>query len=136
MRTMRFRVGTARFAVLFEPGDALPARIGQRCARDNANIVNITIEPGGTSAVVPEDWLDDLDLQPGARVERGYRIVEFVTPMGWDVVGFLALVTNALARAGVPLGAICSFDRDYLFLREAHLDRARSALATGVCPEA
>ena len=56
--------------------------------------------------------------------------------MSWDVVGFLARVTSALAEGGVPLGAICGFDRDHLFLDERHLERARAILRERICPEA
>ena len=48
--------------------------------------------------------------------------------MGWEVVGFLARVTGALAAAGVPLGAVCGFSRDHLFVAEAHLERALETL--------
>ena len=45
--------------------------------------------------------------------------------MGWELVGFLALVTGRLAAAGVPLGAVCGFQRDHLFVAERH-PRGRS----------
>lgn len=54
--------------------------------------------------------------------------------MTWDVVGFLARVSGVLAEAGVPIGAICGFDRDHIFIQGAHVETARKALRAGVCP--
>ena len=69
-----------------------------------------------------------LARHPGARVERDLAWIRFETPMAWDLVGFLALVTGTLARAGVPIGAVCGFSRDHLFVARRHLPTARKAL--------
>jgi hypothetical protein len=69
-----------------------------------------------------------LARHPAARVERDFVWVRFETPMSWDVVGFLARVTGALAEAGIPLGAVCGFSRDHLFLSRKHLEPARAVL--------
>ena len=68
-------------------------------------------------------------------VERGLVWIRFDAPMGWEVVGFLALVTGRLAEAGVPIGAVCSFSRDHLFVAESYLERTREVLG-GLFPEA
>jgi hypothetical protein len=54
--------------------------------------------------------------------------------MGWEVVGFLAKVTGSLAAAGVPLGAVCGFSRDHLFLHERYLPQSLAVLR-GLFPE-
>lgn len=48
--------------------------------------------------------------------------------MGWEVVGFLARVTAALAAAGVPLGAVCGYSQGHLFVAQAHRDMTRRVL--------
>ena len=70
-----------------------------------------------------------LERHRTARIERDLVWVRFEAPMGWDVVGFLARVTGELARANVPLGAVCGHSRDHLFLAARHLPAARAALA-------
>jgi hypothetical protein len=69
-----------------------------------------------------------LARHPGARIERDLAWVRFDAPMDWSVVGFLARVTGELASAGVPLGAVCGYSRDHLFVSRRHLDAARAAL--------
>jgi hypothetical protein len=66
---------------------------------------------------------------PTARVERELVWIRFRNPMAWDLVGFLSLVTTELARAGVPLGCVCGFSRDHLFIARRYLDPARAVLS-------
>lgn len=87
-------------------------------------------EGGETTLLVALELLEPVrERHPGARVEAPLAWVRFRSPMGWEVVGFLAHVTGALAGAGVPLGAVCGFSRDHLFVAERHLDRTRAVLA-------
>lgn len=133
---MRFRVGEGRYALAAAPVS---------CARDffdnliiaaRGALINVVVESDGVSAVAPEEAVAALAGTAGLRVEEGYRIITFETPMTWEVVGFLSLVTGQLARAGVPLGAICAFDRDHLFVHERFLETARKVLTAKICAEA
>jgi hypothetical protein len=75
-----------------------------------------------------------LERHPVARSESGLLWVRFDASMAWDVVGFLALVTTRLAQAGVPLGAVCGYSRDHLFIAEGYLGIVREVLG-GLFPE-
>ena len=87
-------------------------------------------EPEETSLLVREEELGALlERHPRARVESDLIWIRFEAAMGWEVVGFLARVTGELARAGIPLGAICGYSRDHLFLAARHLPEARRVLA-------
>ena len=89
-----------------------------------------------TTLLVHEEVLSQvLERHPDARVELDLVWLRFEAAMGWEVVGFLALVTSALAAAGVPLGAVCGFSRDHLFVTERHLATTRDVLR-GIFPEA
>ena len=78
--------------------------------------------------------LNRKDLQPvldtitEARVERGFRLLTFTTPMSFDVVGFLAAVTRILADAGIPVVAASSFSRDHLLIKQDDLAAALKVL--------
>jgi hypothetical protein len=86
-------------------------------------------EEEGTTLLVAEDALDGvLERHPQARVERGLVWIRISVAMDWELVGFLAHVTTALSQAGVPLGCVCSFDRDHLFVAEAHFVVAAEVL--------
>ena len=59
---------------------------------------------------------------------RPTEAIRFRMAMDWELVGFLALVTGRLAEAGVPVGAVCGFSRDHLFVARPHLERAEDVL--------
>jgi len=96
----------------------------------------VVVEDGETTLLLAEaDAGAVIERHPGARVQRDLAWIRFETPMGWEVVGFLAHVAGELARAGVPIGAVCGFSRDHLFVARSRLPAARAALAR-LFPEA
>ena len=44
-------------------------------------------------------------------------------------------INSALAEAGVPIGAVCGYSRDHLFVGRAHLERTQVVLGA-LFPEA
>ncbi|MCA8981640.1 MAG: hypothetical protein H6831_15310 [Planctomycetes bacterium] len=125
LRRMRFRVEEGRFALVGFDAPPVPedwARLGDGPAQ-------LVREGGETSLLVPERALPELlEAHPEARVEKDLCWIRFETPMGWEVVGFLALVCGSLADAGIPIGAVCGFSRDHLFLNAARLPVALGVL--------
>jgi hypothetical protein len=95
----------------------------------------IVREAEGTTLLIHEDAVDGvLGRHPGAKLERSLVWIRFSAAMDWELVGFLAHVTQALAAAKVPVGCVCTFDRDHLFVAEAHYERAAEVLK-GLFPE-
>jgi hypothetical protein len=120
---MTFRVEEGSFCLL---GFREPPVAADLAALVPGQVVR---EGGETTLLLPERALAAaLERHPGARVERGLAWVRFEAALGWEVVGFLSRVCGALAAAGVPLGAVCGFSRDHLFVPRRHLERARAAL--------
>lgn len=62
------------------------------------------------------------------RVERGFRMITLDVELDLDVVGYLRVVTDRLAQAGVSVSVVSTFHRDHLLVREPDLDRARAVL--------
>lgn len=125
LQRMRFRVEDGRFALL---GFAAPPTAGDWAALGDGP-AQLVREGGETSLLVPEGALDTLlAAHPDAQVEKDLVWIRFETPMGWEVVGFLALVTERLAAVGIPIGAVCGFSRDHLFLNAARLPIALGVL--------
>jgi hypothetical protein len=102
-------------------------------ATDPPEFASVVAEPDVTSLVVSEKvWNVMADDFPNARIEAGYRVITFEQEMGWDIVGFLAHVTSLLANEGIPLGAICGYTRDHLFVHERYAQRAVQVLERAV----
>lgn len=67
-------------------------------------------------------------VPPEVRAERGWRALQVQGPLEFAMVGVLASLAVPLARAGVSIFAVSTFDTDYVLFKEDALDRAVSAL--------
>jgi uncharacterized protein len=68
------------------------------------------------------------DAPAGARVEDGWRAFQIEGPIPFAEIGVMAGLSGTLARAGVSVFAISTFDTDYVLVKEADLSRARAAV--------
>ena len=67
-----------------------------------------------------------------AKIERGFRVVTLDIELPWNVVGYLARVTETLAASEIPVGALSSFSRDHLLIKQDDLGRALRVLSEHV----
>ena len=85
-----------------------------------------------TLLVNTDNWAKLHPHYPEAKVEGPLRVFTFTVAMAWDVVGFLATITNLLAQADIPLGTVCGYYRDHLFISVDHAPRAEAVLRTEI----
>jgi len=79
-----------------------------------------------------EDWRTMRHAARDARVEGGFRLLTLDIELGWSVVGYLARITEVLARAAVPVGALSAFSRDHLLIKQDDLGKALRVLGEHV----
>jgi hypothetical protein len=79
-----------------------------------------------------DDWQRIRHIVRDARIERGFRLVTLDIELPWSVVGYLARVTEILAGMGIPVGALSSFSRDHLLIKQNDLGRALRVLSEHV----
>lgn len=60
--------------------------------------------------------------------ERGWRCLKAAGPLDFSLVGVLASLAEPLARSGIPIFAISTFDTDHLLVKAANLEAAIAAL--------
>lgn len=71
----------------------------------------------------------DEDCVPESiQAEKGWRILKVQGPLEFTQVGVLADIAVPLARAGVSIFAISTFDTDYVLVKDTSLAQAVSAL--------
>jgi hypothetical protein len=110
-----------------EPGQR--SRLESDLTRINSDFFQYIVEPDVLTLLLDNhSWVRLNPHYPQAKVEGPLRIFTFTVAMDWEVVGFLAAVTRLLADAGVPLGAICGYYRDHLFISVEHAARAEAVL--------
>ena len=70
------------------------------------------------------------DIVPeGTRCERGFRCLKVGGPLDFSLTGILSSLTIPLARAGISVLAISTFDTDYLLVKKAQVDSAVQTLS-------
>jgi hypothetical protein len=125
LANMSFAIEPGRFALVGFPDPP----VGEDWALLERAPAQLVRERDETTLLVNEHALEAvLARHPRARVERDLVWIRFEAPMGWEVVGFLARVSGDLARAGVPIGTVCGFSRDHLFIASRHLPTTYSVL--------
>jgi uncharacterized protein len=72
--------------------------------------------------------LSDQRAPARARCERDWRLLRVKGPLDFTQVGIIAGLSGTLAKAGVSIFALSTYDTDYIMVKQADLDRALSAL--------
>ena len=71
---------------------------------------------------------DEIDVPDGVMAARGYRALEVMGPIPLEVVGVMATLAGTLARAGISLVPIATYDTDYVLVQERDLEPAIAAV--------
>jgi|SRR5579864_8668 len=114
---MKLELLSGEFTIArLEAGDELPA-----WARGEFVSLTRTAEQLSivcSSANVPDEVL----------AERGWRAMRVAGRLDFSLTGLLASIADPLARAGISIFAISTFDTDYVLVRAARLEDAAAAL--------
>jgi hypothetical protein len=63
-----------------------------------------------------------------AKIQGGFRLLTFDVELDFNVVGFLAFVSNLLAGAQISIVALSAFSRDHLLIQQRDLAAALKVL--------
>ncbi len=90
----------------------------------------LIVDKDEVSLVIPAEALDDFKERiPNYQASDGtYRLITFDIELDLDMVGFMAVVSRALAEAGVPIMTFAAFSRDHLLVPAAQFGVAMEAL--------
>ena len=94
-------------------------------APDDGSLFAATSSDGERSVVCRAD------LAPvGVRVEPGWRALTVVGPLDFALVGVVADLTAPLARAGISVFVLSTFDTDHVLVRAEAVEEALAALTS------
>ena len=117
-RPLTFTLLPETFAVCrLDPKSAVPAWAGA------GPFLSITRTADELSVTCPETVVPE-----GVHAAAGWRCLKLEGPFDFSVTGLVASFSTALARAGISLMVVCTYDTDYLLVRGADLDRAAASL--------
>jgi hypothetical protein len=114
LTVLRGRLAVCRF----DPGDRIPDGLVEH------PFWSATRTDQELSVVLPES-----SVSAGWRAEGGWRCLKVEGPLDFGLTGVLASLSVPLAKAGISLFALSTYDTDYLLVRDLDLERARAVLA-------
>jgi hypothetical protein len=86
-------------------------------------LYSVTRTSAELSVVCPEAHV------PGStRKEGGWKVLMVKGPLGFSLTGVIASLTDPLAREGISVFALSTYDTDYLLLKEKQLEKALRVL--------
>lgn len=103
------------------------------CRLDPASPVPGWVTPDGFIAIVrTAEELSivcaEQSVPAGVTCQRGWRGLKVAGPLDFALTGVLASLADPLAKAGVSIFAVSTYDTDYVLVREEQFATAISAL--------
>ena len=88
---------------------------------------SVTRTAKGLSVVCP-----DARVAGGVKKESGWKVLMVEGPLDLSLTGVLASLTGPLAREGVSVFALSTYDTDYLLVKQEQLEKAIQVLGAEV----
>lgn len=105
-----------------ESGEPIPAW----ATIDQASFLSITRSQDELSIICPQP-----QVPAGVTVDRGWRCLKLNGPFDLDEPGVLASIVTPLAKAGLSVFAVATYDTDYILVQK--LEQAIAALEQASC---
>jgi hypothetical protein len=117
-RTLILSVMEGRYAIAKFPSDAeIPAWV------NGSAFSSVTRTLEELSVVIAE-----ASVPAGLNASRGWRMMKVHGPFAFDETGVVAALANPLARVGVGIFVISTFDTDYLLVQHEEIPVAVETL--------
>jgi hypothetical protein len=88
------------------------------------------IDHNDITVIMDQTKVDEEDV---IEIQKGWKLLTFDMVLPFELVGFLATVSNAFAEEGIPIFAVSAYSTDHLFVREEDLPKAKGKLRTLGC---
>ncbi len=113
----RFRALPGAYAVCrLSPESAVPAWAA-------GSFVNITLTDDELAIICPAEH-----VPTDVRAERDWRVLKLVGPFPFTATGVLASLATPLARSGISLLSIATYDTDYFLVKNEVFEDAVAVL--------
>jgi hypothetical protein len=89
----------------------------------NKSLLSVTYTADELSVVCASEHVPD-DVQ----CERDWRAMKVHGPLDFTLTGILAALAGPLARAGIAIFALSTYDTDYILVKEETLQQAMTVL--------
>ncbi len=104
-------------------------KASQFVASHNAPFSAVILDKHEVSLLLPETiWKQMQSEFPEAEVSGTFSLITFECVLTLDVVGFMAVVSEILAQAEIPILALSAYSRDHIFVATEHFQKAWDGL--------
>lgn len=90
----------------------------------------LLVDKDEVSLMIPEDAYEEFQkrLKHGTISETRYRLITIDVELEATLIGFMAIISQALAIAGITIMPFAAYSRDHLFVPSAQFQSAIQAL--------
>jgi len=88
------------------------------------------IDHNDITVIMDQTKVDEEDV---IEIQKGWKLLTFDMVLPFELVGFLATVSNAFAEEGIPIFAVSAYSTDHIFVKENDLPKAKEELRTLGC---
>ena len=88
------------------------------------------IDHNDITVIMDQTKVDEEDV---IEIQKGWKLLTFDMVLPFELVGFLATVSNAFAEEGIPIFAVSAYSTDHIFVKEKDLPKAKGKLRTLGC---
>ncbi len=114
-----------KYAVASLPLSAYQAAVD--CIRDVADqeFVSLTRDKLEVTLMIAEEtWNETASRFPGAQVRGNWRMIRFDTFLDFNVVGFIAEISRALAAADISILSVSTYSTDAVLVQDSQFTAA------------
>ncbi|MFN0124270.1 MAG: ACT domain-containing protein [Blastocatellia bacterium] len=124
---IRLQLSETRYVVVsLPPSQFVAALDAARAAPEFLSIIRDEKEV--TLILAREHWLGIAAQFPAARAQDNWRMIYFDTVMDFNVVGFIAEISRALAREGISILTVSTYSTDMVLVSENRYEDAVAAV--------
>lgn len=91
---------------------------------ENSNFYSITKTSEELSIVCSQEVIPG-----GISCEKDWRMLKVEGPLDFSLIGILSSISTILARAGISIFAISTYDTDYILVPDKEIDNAINVLS-------
>ena len=80
------------------------------------------------TAIIKEKFINKDIKKEIIKSQRGYRLIKFDIILPFNLVGFIAKISQSLAEENIPILVISAYSTDYILIKDKHLKKAIAKL--------
>ena len=88
------------------------------------------IDHNEITVIMDQTKVDEEDV---IEIQKDWKLLTFEMVLPFELVGFLATVSNAFAEEGIPIFTVSAYSTDHIFVSEKDLPKAKETLRTLGC---